>query len=235
MLESALVNAATDLGTPGPDNNYGNGLINLPAAYGFLIASRIGVYHDGSWYLDINGNDQWDGTPIDRISWHGFPGIVPVTGDWDGDGKTEIGVYDPATALWYLDFNGSGSWDGTPTDRTYWHGFAGIVPVTGDWDGDGITEIGVYDPATALWYLDFNGSGSWDGTPTDRTYWHGFAGIVPVTGDWDGDGITEIGVYDSATALWYLDFNGNGLWDGNSTDRLYWHGFSGATPVTGKW
>jgi hypothetical protein len=144
-------------------------------------------------------------------------------------------VYDPATALWYLDSNGNGAWDGTPTDVQFWHGFAGAIPVTGDWNGDGKTKIGVYDPATALWYLDYNGNGAWDGTPTDVRSWHGFAGVIPVTGDWNGDGKTEIGIYDPATALWYLDQNGNGAWDGTPSDIQYWNGFAGVTPLSGKW
>jgi hypothetical protein len=118
---------------------------------------------------------------------------------------------------------------------TFNAGVAGAIPVTGDWDGSGITKIGVYDPASAVWYLDINGNGVWDGTPTDRTNWHGFSGAVPVTGDWNGDGITKIGVYDPASALWYIDMNGNGLWDGVPTDSQYWNGFAGVTPVTGKW
>ncbi len=28
----------------------------------------------------------------------GVPGDLPVTGDWDGNGKTDVGVWNPATA-----------------------------------------------------------------------------------------------------------------------------------------
>jgi hypothetical protein len=59
--------------------------------------------------------------------------------------------------------------------------------------------------------------------------------VTPVTGDWNGDGITKIGIYNPVTAQWYVDYNGNGLWDGTPTDQIYWHGFPGAIPVTGKW
>ena len=42
---------------------------------------------------------------------------------------------------------------------------------------------------------------------------------------------------DPATGLWYLDYNGNGVWDGTATDKLYSFGggVTGAVPVTGKW
>jgi hypothetical protein len=33
----------------------------------------------------------------------GQPGDLPVVGDWNGDGTTDVGVWDPATADWTLD------------------------------------------------------------------------------------------------------------------------------------
>jgi hypothetical protein len=201
--------------------------------------TKIGVYVNGVWYLDMNGNGIWDGTPTDATYTFGagLTGAMPVTGDWGGTGKTKIGVYDPATGTWYLDMNGNGIWDGTPTDATYTFGagLTGAVPVTGDWSGTGKTGIGVY--ANGVWYLDMNGNGIWDGTPTDATYTFGAGlnGAIPVTGDWSGTGKAGIGVY--ANGVWYLDMNGNGIWNGAPTDTTYTFGagLQGAMPISGKW
>jgi hypothetical protein len=35
-------------------------------------------------------------------------------------------------------------------------------------------------------------------------------------GDWTGGGVTQIGFYRNGT--WYLDWNGNGKWDGCDID-----------------
>jgi len=142
----------------------------------------------------------------------------------------KIGVY--SNGLWYLDADGSGAWNGTPTDRQPFLGFAGANPVAGDWNGNGTIKIGVYDNKET-WYLDLNNNGIWDGSFTDRQLTFGFAGATPVTGDWNGTGTTKIGVYANGT--WYLDLNGNGSWDGANTDRLVTFGFAGAVPVTGDW
>jgi len=32
-LENALISSATDLGNPGPDNDFGNGLLDVAASY----------------------------------------------------------------------------------------------------------------------------------------------------------------------------------------------------------
>ena len=202
-----------------------------------LAPSELGIYDNGVWYVDLNGNGMWDGTPTDALYYFGggLTAAVPVTGNWTGTSTTKIGVY--ADGVWYLDLNGNGIWDGTPTDGLYYFGggLSGAVPVTGDWTGTGGTRIGVY--ADGVWYLDLNGNGIWDGTPTDGLYYFGggLSGAVPVTGDWTGTGGTRIGVY--ADGVWYLDLNGNGIWDGTPTDGLYYFGggLSGAVPVTGDW
>lgn len=195
--------------------------------------SEIGVFHQGAWYLDHNGNGQWDGAAIDiRFPLFGLPTDIPVTGDWNGNGTTKIGVYHHGT--WYLDTNGNGQWDGPGVDTVYpQFGLPTDIPVTGDWDGSGTTKIGVYHNGT--WYLDTNGNGKWDGPAIDTMYpQFGLPTDIPVTGDWDGSGRTKIGVYHDGT--WYLDLNGNGQWDGASVDTAYpLFGLAADVPVTGDW
>ena len=75
-------------------------------------------------------------------------GDIPVVGDWNGDGKTKIGVF--RSGNWYLDSNGNNSWD-AGSDAAYVFGMAGDIPVVGDWNGDGKTKIGVFRTATRPW------------------------------------------------------------------------------------
>jgi hypothetical protein len=106
----------------------------------------------------------------------------------------------------------------------------GWSSVRGDWNGNGIAEIGIYKDG--VWYLDMDGNGSW-GTG-DSMYSFGSPGWIPVAGDWTGTGTTKVGVYQAGT--WYLDLNGNGIWNGPSTDRLVTaFGQPGWEPVPGKW
>src|SRR5262249_57635733 len=44
---------------------------------------------------------------------------------------------------------GGGAPDGAP----FAYGGPGHLPVVGDWDGDRVTTVGVFDPATATWRL----------------------------------------------------------------------------------
>ena len=72
--------------------------------------SDVGVYNNGIWYLDYNGNGVYDGPVIDRSASFGSAGYNPVIGDWDGSGKTKIGV--EKDGFWAIDYNGNYVWDG---------------------------------------------------------------------------------------------------------------------------
>ena len=57
-----------------------------------------------------------------------------------------------------------------------------FVPMVGDWDGDGVETIGIYDPASGAFFLrNANAAG-----PADAAFTYGPAGAVPVRGDWNG-------------------------------------------------
>jgi hypothetical protein len=205
-----------------------NGIIDEVALYDFALPPAMIQQHandrqsyceiapgvdGGAWYLDFNGNDQWD-PGIDTTIAAGSFGLgddIPITGDWNGDGITNIGVF--RNGAWYLDINANYQWD-PGVDLAFRAGSFGLpddIPVTGDWNGDGITNIGVF--RNGAWYLDATGNGNWD-PGADLIIRAGSFGLpddIPVAGDWNGDGFTDVGVFRNGA--WYLDFNGNRQWD----------------------
>lgn len=103
--------------------------------------SNIGVFREGTWYLDTDGDGRFSAS--DEVVHFGRPGDIPVVGDWTGDGTTKLGVY--RQGQWYLDTNGNRMLDAQ--DATFRLGEAGDIPVVGDWNGDGTDDVGVYHPA----------------------------------------------------------------------------------------
>jgi hypothetical protein len=209
------------------------------AAQRMAGAQKIGTYNPSLsiWYLDYNGDGIWEPGTDKAYTW-GAPGYQPVTGNWNGsvDGKEKIGTYNPDLSIWYLDYNGDGIWE-PGTDKAYTWGAPGYQPVTGNWDGsvDGKVKIGTYNPDLSIWYLDYNGNGIWE-PGTDKAYFWGAHGYQPVTGNWDGsvDGKVKIGTYNPDLSIWYLDYNGDGIWE-PGTDKAYSWGAPGYRPVTGDW
>jgi hypothetical protein len=100
------------------------------------------------------------------------------------------------------------------------------------------SEVGIYR-ANFQWILDANGNRQFDGTgPGEDLVYDNFvtpqAGDIPVVGDWSGSGTTKIGIYRPPTGQWFLDYNGNGVFDaGDKTDQF--GGLAGDIPVVGDW
>ena len=198
---------------------------------------KIGIFKDGQWYLDYNGNGEWDGcgttSDTDRCYTFGSAGDLPVVGDWDGTGKSEIGYF--RNGAWYLDYNGNGVWDGCVTDRCIYFGEAGDKPYVGDWSGTGTSKIGFF--RNGVYYFDYNGNGQWNGcgsTPdTDRCIFLGLASDTPFIGDWGGTGISKFGLFRNG--VWYADYNGNGVWEGCQVDKCWYFGIATDTPIVADW
>lgn len=193
-----------------------------------FVADRIGIYSNGEWVMDLNGNGLFDGNPTDKYVVFGASPYVPVVGDWGSTAVASMGIF--SAGYWYLDQNQNRQWDGTGTDRYAGFGAAGWTAISGDWNGDGRAKIGVFRDGS--WLLDFDGDLSYNAS-RDRSYTgFGGPGALPVVGDWNLDGRDEIGVY--VNGYWYLDYDGDGAYN-PANDKQAGFGAAGFLPVIGDW
>jgi len=199
--------------------------------------SKVGVFRaaDGTFYLDYDGNGMWDGCGTDRCLQIGMSGDVPLVGDWNGTGSAKVGVFRPADGTFYLDYDGNGTWDGCGTDRCLQIGMSGDVPLVGDWNASGFEKVGAFRPSDGTFYLDYDGSGTWDGCGTDRCLQIGMLNDIPLVGDWNGSGTSKVGAFRPGDGTFYLDYNGSGTWEGCGTDRCLQIGLGGDIPLVGRW
>jgi murein DD-endopeptidase MepM/ murein hydrolase activator NlpD len=141
----------------------------------------------------------------------------PVLGDWDGNGRVDPGVRNPASRVFTLQVK--------RTKTTVKFGKKGDLPIAGNWDGVGTWEVGVRRPSTGTFHLRMP-----DGSTTKLAV--GDADDLPVTGDWDGNGTTDLGVYDQGTATFTL-LQTDPL--GTPFTTVVAFGSPGDVPVTGDW
>lgn len=141
-------------------------------------------------------NETWGGVTfnIDGNVSDGPVAGIPVprnkVADFDGDGRSDVSVFRPATGEWFI--------SGTrgPSFSSYAFGEAGDILVPGDYDHDGKTDFAVFRPGNSTWYFRLKG------LFTVRNF--GEAGDVPAPGDFDGDGRFDIALFRPSTGTWYL-------------------------------
>ncbi len=85
-------------------------------------------------------------------------------------------------------------------------GAAPVISIFADFDGDGITDVGVYNTTNGDWFIELSGGGPIMVVP-------GFGGPIyqPVPADYDGDGLADTAVYNTTNGDWFLN---------NTTDPL---------------
>ncbi|MGA0332512.1 MAG: matrixin family metalloprotease [Kiritimatiellia bacterium] len=204
------------------------------------IVSGTGTYYIRVHYGDAGNpyNLWWDALATDGSD---LPPAKIVRNDYDGDGRSDLAVYDPfQNQFWVL-----GSTVGVISIP--WGLAESDLPVGGDYDGDGQNDPAVLQE-NGTWHLgrtqalyaglrlggpgvvpvpeDYDGDGStdmaiyepWTGTWHQSNTRTGYFGVgwggqadIPVPGDYDGDGLADVGVYRPGNQTWYLLCSSDGI------------------------
>ncbi|MDP2990637.1 MAG: hypothetical protein Q8O57_08750, partial [Kiritimatiellota bacterium] len=195
------------------------------AALGFARSAKAvrATLNPNAW--DTDGDGYSDGAelvryhtdPLDPTS---YPRYRPLCmdawsspGDYDGDGRSDVGIYDFSAGVWSF-ITMAGQSDALPFE------FQGAQPMVGDYTGDGCSEFAFYD--RGLWSIYTYGGRS-------ATLQLGDASMLPAPADYTGDGRMDLAVFDTTSGTWYI----YDVWSGLLASIPF--GTSGMIPVPGDY
>ena len=128
----------------------------------------------------------------------GAPGEQTSWFDFDGDGKTDIGIFRPAGGEWWINRSSTGVTFalqfGASTDK--------IAPA--DYTGDGKADIAFWRPSDGNWYVLRSEDNSFFAFP------FGANGDIPAPADYDADGKADSAVFRPSSATWFISQSGGG-------------------------
>ena len=156
---------------------------------------------------------------------YGTTPLVPIMGDWDGNGTKTAGTFERGV------FKLNNANDSSAADITFTFGNPRGFPVVGDWNGDGIDDVAVF--AAGTWETRLTGAGTLGSFSFGPAL--NWPTVVPVAGDWDGDGVDGIGVYNLSGGGPLGQWNLRETASAGAPQRTFTFGGSGQYPVTGDW
>ena len=136
------------------------------------------------------------------------------------EGKLDLATF--RNGVWKIRYSGNNQ------NISITWGSASHIPVSGDFDGDGITDKATFN--SGKWYINFssNSPPSYLGSSTTGYYELGFPQVLPSPGDYDGDGITDLAVFWPDAGQWYIHYSNN-----DTTLRDFQFGWQGYLPASG--
>ena len=132
----------------------------------------------------------------------------PFAGDFDKDGFGDIGVFEARTGKLHIKLgDGRGNFSHWAVNQWTEDSKGGpYEPFAGDFNRDGIWDIGLRQPSTGTFYFRL-GDGKGNFTEIGSQPWTSFSqgGIYrPFAGDFNKDGFADIGVFEARTGKLHI-------------------------------
>ena len=187
----------------------------------------------------------------DFAGWATQSNVRPLTGDFNGDGRTDVALLRQNSGWATLPValaNGSGGWsivNGAVGDFAVWATQSNVRPLTGDFNGDGRTDVALLRQNSGWSTLPValaNGSGGWsivNASVGDFAGWATQSGVRPLIGDFNGDGRTDVALLRQNAGWATMPValaNGSGGWtiaNQGVGDFAGWATVDNVQPLTG--
>ncbi len=165
-------------------------------AAGDLFGGPVGISGDtviaGADSDDVGSNNSQGSAYIFDLR----DSIAPF--DFDGDNKTDIGIFRPSNGQWWINRSSDSSTFATA------FGLSNDKIMPADFTGDGKADITFFRPSNGQWFVLRSEDSTFYAFP------FGANGDTPVTGDFDGDGKADAAVYRPSNLTWFISKSSGG-------------------------
>ncbi|MBI5149483.1 MAG: fibronectin type III domain-containing protein [Candidatus Omnitrophica bacterium] len=183
---------------------------------------------DGEFFGDFNGDGRMDKVLYDQSAgnlqvalsngagfqspsvWYGnlASGVKLLSGNFDSDGVTDLCVFYPSSGNWDVLFsNGQNQF---VSQGTWITGFrVGYEPTTGDFNGDGLTDVAYFfrDGSDNMRVVIALNAGGYFREMPAATPIISNSFATGISGDFNGDGLTDSGVWRGSDGYWETHLN----------------------------
>ena len=146
---------------------------------------------------------------------------MPLAGDIDGDGKADLIIWRASTGSWYWVSSTTNYANGSYGSKQWGAPGVGDIPLVADFDGDKRADLTVWRASTGYWYWVTSSTNYSTGSFGLKQWGDQSVGDLPLLGDLDGDGKTELVVWRGANGVWFWLTSSSG-YDAGSYRAIQW-------------
>jgi hypothetical protein len=211
-VNGSFARVEVTLAGSGAGNGYGSANLSIPNN-----PALIGQTFYGRWY--VNDPAAANGFSVSKLFQFTIFGAESAVNhapfDFDGDRKTDIGIFRPIAGAseWWINRSSNGS------TLALQFGSSTDVITPADYTGDGKADIAFFRPSSGEWYVLRSDDFSFFALP------FGTNGDVPVPADYDADGKADFAVFRPSSSNWFISQSSG------APTRIFQFGVSGDKPV----
>ncbi len=187
---------------------------------------------DGDWQVALSsgsalvpnsggsGNSHW------LYNWGIGSSWQPLVGDFDGNGKDDVVLYDNINGGWQVALsNGSSLVPNAGATGNYlwlngWGGGSQWKPLVGNFNGDDKSDIMVVDLANGDWQISLSNGSSFLPSGTPFMNWGKYTNALPFTGTFTSNGKSSILLWNKDLYNGTIDFALSNVGVTNGSERL---------------